>query len=118
MPRPRPSDGRLPLPWRWRLLIVARQSWAAVHRPKIWRALGGVLIVVSAVMATYQAGPGACRARHLGRTDTRAAITAGVDEVGGYYEIDPRDRQAVVGRVETRVAHELPPPDCWAWPPP
>jgi hypothetical protein len=76
-----------------------------------------VLLVVSVLLAGYQAGPGSCRTRSAGRSDVRRAIVAGVDEVGDFAQLDPPNRALVVDRVEGRVGAELPPLDCWAWPP-
>lgn len=106
----------LQLPWRFRARVTRRTIWAGIRRGRTWTTLALALAVLAAVLASYQAGPGACRTRAAGRSDVRRAIIAGVDEVASYAELNPPDRDQVVGRVEHRVFEELPSPDCWPGP--
>lgn len=114
---PRPPD-RLHLPWRREAAVRARTLWADVRRPRTWRAIGATLLVVSSLMAAYNAGPGQCINRTRGREDTRALGVGMVDEVADYAQVPAVDRAELERRAVARARRELPPPDCWAWPAP
>ena len=93
---------------RWRFRRAARPG-------AVRRAVGLVLVVGSTVLSSvtlYRVEQQRCEPRREANRAIRSAIVTAVDEAATYAHVPPAERIELRRRVDERVLHEYPPPDC------
>ena len=93
---------------RWRFRHAGRPG-------AVLRAVGMVLVVGSTVLSSvtlYRVEQQRCETRREANRAIRSAIVTAVDEAATYAHVPGPERIELRRRVDERVLHEYPPPDC------